>query len=111
MAASLLDSAISAAVADVDQFDVLDELDQLEQAQSVATPPTDRGRSKRGVDGKCVRSFEVVELKWLLLFSPDEFLDALAMEYGNACNIVLRTTACVYQQVVLGRDCFSGQLI
>ena len=62
MAASLLDSGISAALADIGRFDVLDNLDQLQQAQSGTTPPTDQGRSKRGVEGKCIRSFEVVEL-------------------------------------------------
>ena len=58
MAASLLDSAISVAVADIDQYDVMDELDQLELAESVATLVTEQGRSKRGVDGMCIESCE-----------------------------------------------------
>ena len=60
MAASLLDSAISAAVADVDQFDVLDELDLTE---AMAILPTDEGRSKRGIDGKCITSCKDVKLQ------------------------------------------------
>ena len=56
MAASLLDSSISEAVADVDEFDVFDDLDFLEQAIPVTstTQPPDEDRSKRGIDGKCI---------------------------------------------------------
>lgn len=56
MAASLLDSGISDAVADVDQFDVFDDLDLFEQAEPVtaATQPPGEDRSKRGVDGRCI---------------------------------------------------------
>ncbi|CAI8040667.1 hypothetical protein GBAR_LOCUS22633, partial [Geodia barretti] len=89
--ASLLDGEIAEAVAGLGQFDVLDELDLLEQAfEFTAAPNTtdsDSGseREKRGIE--------------------PGFVEALAMEYGNACNGVLRTSACIYQQVVLGRDC------
>jgi len=31
------------------------------------------------------------------------------LRYGNACNGVLRATACAYQQIILGRDCITGQ--
>ena len=68
MAASLLDSAISAAVADIDQYDVMDELDQLEQAESEATLPTEQGRSKRGIDGKCIGSCEGEKFKSRVYF-------------------------------------------
>ena len=32
----------------------------------------------------------------------------LADEFGNACNAVLRATACTYQALVLGIDCNTG---
>lgn len=64
MAASLLDSRISEAVADVDQFDVFDDLDLMEQATPVTTTtqPPDEDRSKRGIDGKCLGPCNDAEL-------------------------------------------------
>ena len=35
------------------------------------------------------------------------FIEALALEYGNACNGILRTSACIFQQVAMGRDCLQ----
>jgi hypothetical protein len=46
-------------------------------------------KSKRGVDSS--------------------FLNDIAMEFGNACNGILRGTACHYQDIVLGRDCMESE--
>jgi hypothetical protein len=91
--ASLLDNAIADAVSDREQFDVLDELDLLEQAEefiaaaNASQVDEDPGRKKRGIE--------------------PGFIDALAIEFGNACNGVLRTSACIYQQVVMERNCLD----
>lgn len=37
------------------------------------------------------------------------FIEELSREYSNACNGVLRTSASVYQQVVLGIGSGSGE--
>ena len=44
----------------------------------------------------------------IIFFVPEGFINALALEYGNACNGVLRTTD---RELVLRRDCFTGQPI
>ena len=43
--------------------------------------------------------------------SPDRALDEVAMKYGNACNGILRSVACAYQEVILKRSCITGKRI
>ena len=43
--------------------------------------------------------------------SPDHALDEVAMKYGNACNGILRSVACAYQEVILKRSCITGERI
>ena len=43
--------------------------------------------------------------------SPDHALDEVAMKYGNACNGILRSVACAYQEVILKRSCITGKRI
>ena len=43
--------------------------------------------------------------------SPDRALDEVAMKYGNACNGILRSVACAYQEVILKRSCITGERI
>ena len=38
---------------------------------------------------------------------PASFLDDIALEFGNACNGILRGTACYYQAIVLGLNCLD----
>ena len=51
VAASLLESVIADAIADIDRFDVLDDLDLIEQLPLPVTV-TGTERQKRGVDRK-----------------------------------------------------------
>ena len=74
---SQLNSAIAEAVSHIEQFDVEDDLDTITL-------------SKRRCD---VGNSNTTEL------------NALALRYGNACNGVLRASACIYQQVILEQDC------
>ena len=78
---SQLNCAIAEAVSDIEQFDVDDDLDTI----ILSKRRRDVGNS-----------------------NPDE-LNALALRYGNACNGVLRVTACIYQQVILGQDCCRSE--
>ena len=68
-------------------FDVYDELDALEK--NVTYQPS-----------VCKNSF--VE---------DPSVSRLALRYGNACNVFLRSAACSYQAVILHRDCITGEPI
>ena len=44
------------------------------------------------------------------LFGPvGSFLDEVAIEFGNACNGALRSAACHYQDLVMGRDCAAEE--
>ena len=76
-----LNCAIAEAVSDIEQFDVDDDLDTIIL-------------SKRRRD---VGNSNPVEL------------NALALRYGNACNGVLRATACIYQQVILNLECSRSE--
>ena len=44
-------------------------------------------------------------LNMVILTDYRDYVDGLALKYGNACNCILRTSACIYQQVVLKRNC------
>ena len=76
---SQLNCAIAEAVSDIEQFDVDDDLDTVIMS-----------KRRRDVGNS----------------NPNE-LNALALRYGNACNGVLRASACVYQQVILEQECRS----
>ena len=79
---SQLNCAIAEAVSDIEQFNVDDDLDTT----------CIMSKRRRDVGNS----------------NPDE-LNALALRYGNACNGVLRATACIYQQVILGQDCSRSE--
>ena len=42
-------------------------------------------------------------------FVEDPCLSKLAQQFGNACNIFLRSAACSYQAVILHQDCTTGE--
>ena len=45
---------------------------------------------------------------FILRILAASFLDKDAIKYGNACNGALRSTACFYQGIVMGRNCSTG---
>lgn len=91
---------------------MLDETDVLEQSDDVrvAANATQSERKKRGIERKSTSNLDYRHhfIITICVFSAG-FIDALAREYSNACNGVLRTSAVVYQQVVLGIGSGSGE--
>ena len=76
----------------LDTFDVKDSLDYEEEKlqKSSFTRPTNSYRKYHH-------------------YFP--FINTLALQYGNACNPILRATACNYQAHVLGKDCVTGSTL